>query len=54
MSPDSALAFYPSSRAGARLPETVQSQSGHPAAVPPPWRSVWRRRPCTSRTRSAR
>ncbi len=49
---DSALAFYPSSRACARLPETVQSQSGHVCCGTSPWRS--QQRPYTNRTRSAR
>ncbi len=49
---DPALAFYPGSRAGARPPETVQSQSGHRSggtsfvAVAA--------RPYTNRTRRAR
>ena len=49
---DPVLAFYPSSHACVRLPETVQSQPGHVAAVPSLWRS--RRATLPNRTRSAR
>src|SRR6266536_4535704 len=49
---DPALAFYPGTRAIARPPETMQSQSRHDAATPPLWRSL--ERPCAIPCCSAR